>query len=173
MSEISPDATDARRIAEVERDRVRFEEDALALADQVYRVARRMVNSREEAEDLVQDTYARAFRAWQQYQAGTISGPGCCASSRTSTSIVDGRRSARPIRSRLKRATTSSTTSLKRRSPRRTPTRSASSSDFRRTWWLRRSPKCHMTSVTRSSSSISASSRTPMRPKSSIFPWEQ
>ena len=71
MSEISPDATDARRIAEVERDRVRFEEDALALADQVYRVARRMVNSREEAEDLVQDTYARAFRAWQQYQAGT------------------------------------------------------------------------------------------------------
>ncbi|MSY59108.1 MAG: hypothetical protein F2663_01505 [Actinobacteria bacterium] len=57
MSEISPDATDARRIAEVERDRVRFEEDALALADQVYRVARRMVNSREEAEDLVQDTY--------------------------------------------------------------------------------------------------------------------
>ena len=71
MSEISPDATDARRIAEVERDRVRFEEDALALADQVYRVARRMVNSREEAEDLVQDTYARAFRAWQQYQADT------------------------------------------------------------------------------------------------------
>ncbi len=71
MSDISPDATDARRIAEVERDRVRFEEEALELSDQVYRVARRMVNSREEAEDLVQDTYARAFRAWQQYQSGT------------------------------------------------------------------------------------------------------
>jgi RNA polymerase sigma-70 factor (ECF subfamily) len=26
---------------------------------------------REEAEDLVQDTYARAFRSWQQYQPGT------------------------------------------------------------------------------------------------------
>ncbi len=71
MSEISPEVTDARRIAEVERDRVRFEEEALELSDQVYRVARRMVNSREEAEDLVQDTYARAFRSWQQYQSGT------------------------------------------------------------------------------------------------------
>ncbi len=37
----------------------------------MYRVARRMSGSREEAEDLVQDTYARAFRAWQQYQPGT------------------------------------------------------------------------------------------------------
>ena len=50
---------------------VRFEEEALELSDQVYRVARRLVNSREEAEDLVQDTYARAFRSWQQYQSGT------------------------------------------------------------------------------------------------------
>ena len=53
MSEISPEVTDARRIAEVERDRVRFEEEALELSDQVYRVARRMVNSREEAEDQI------------------------------------------------------------------------------------------------------------------------
>jgi RNA polymerase sigma-70 factor (ECF subfamily) len=37
----------------------------------VYRVARRLVPSREEAEDLVQDTYARAFRSWRQYQPGT------------------------------------------------------------------------------------------------------
>jgi RNA polymerase sigma-70 factor (ECF subfamily) len=50
---------------------VRFEEEALALADQVYRVARRLVRSREEAEDLVQDTYARAFRSWQSYTPGT------------------------------------------------------------------------------------------------------
>jgi RNA polymerase sigma-70 factor (ECF subfamily) len=53
------------------RDRVRFEEEALALADQVYRVARRFVSTREEAEDLVQDTYARAFRSWQSYTPGT------------------------------------------------------------------------------------------------------
>src|SRR5918996_5750272 len=70
MSEASPD-TDARRIAAEARDRARFEEDALALADQVYRVARRLVGSREEAEDLVQDTYARAFRSWRSFQPGT------------------------------------------------------------------------------------------------------
>ncbi len=61
----------ARRIAGEARDRVRFEEEALALADQVYRVARRLVHTREEAEDLVQETYARAFRAWKQYTPGT------------------------------------------------------------------------------------------------------
>ena len=51
--------------------RYRFEEEALELADQVYRVARRLVSSREEAEDLVQETYARAFRSWQSFQPGT------------------------------------------------------------------------------------------------------
>jgi RNA polymerase sigma-70 factor, ECF subfamily len=63
--------SDGRRVAAEARDRVRFEEEALALADQVYRVARRMVSSREEAEDLVQDTYSRAFRSWQSYTPGT------------------------------------------------------------------------------------------------------
>jgi|SRR5579884_3826816 len=71
MSESAPTAAETRRIAEEARDRVRFEEEALQLSDQVYRVARRLVASREEAEDLVQDTYARAFRSWRQYQHGT------------------------------------------------------------------------------------------------------
>jgi RNA polymerase sigma-70 factor, ECF subfamily len=65
------DPVDARRIAGEARDRVRFEEEALELADQVYRVARRLVSSREEAEDLVQETYARAFRSWRSFQHGT------------------------------------------------------------------------------------------------------
>jgi RNA polymerase sigma-70 factor (ECF subfamily) len=63
--------TEARRIAAEERDRLRFEEEALGLADQVYRVARRLVASREEAEDLVQETYARAFRSWKSFTPGT------------------------------------------------------------------------------------------------------
>src|SRR6266487_4652868 len=62
---------DARRLAQEARDRVRFEEEALALADQVYRVARHLVGSREEAEDLVQETYARAFRSWRSFTPGT------------------------------------------------------------------------------------------------------
>lgn len=37
----------------------------------MYRVARRLVGSREEAEDLVQDAYARAFRSWRSFRPGT------------------------------------------------------------------------------------------------------
>ena len=70
MSEPEP-ATEAQRIATEARDRARFEEEALALADQVYRVARRLVGSREEAEDLVQEAYARAFRSWRSFTPGT------------------------------------------------------------------------------------------------------
>ena len=69
-SEVQPE-TDARGIAEEARARARFEEEVLGLADQVYRVARRLVSSREEAEDLVQETYARAFRSWRSYTPGT------------------------------------------------------------------------------------------------------
>jgi RNA polymerase sigma-70 factor, ECF subfamily len=68
MAEAPPDAT---RLAAEARDRVRFEEEALALSDQVYRVARHLAGSREEADDLVQETYARAFRSWRSYQPGT------------------------------------------------------------------------------------------------------
>ncbi|HLF00185.1 MAG TPA: sigma-70 family RNA polymerase sigma factor [Gaiellaceae bacterium] len=70
MSEPEPE-TAAQRIAVEARDRARFEDEALGLADQVYRVARRLVGSREEAEDLVQETYARAFRSWRSYTPGT------------------------------------------------------------------------------------------------------
>ena len=74
MSE--PEAADSegeagRRIAGEALARVRFEEEALEFADQVYRVARRLVGTREEAEELVQETYARAFRSWRSYTPGT------------------------------------------------------------------------------------------------------
>src|SRR4029450_10834570 len=69
MSEVTP--TEPRRMAAEARDRVRFEEEALELSDQVYNVARRLVGSREEAEDLMQETYGGAFRSWRSYQPGT------------------------------------------------------------------------------------------------------
>jgi RNA polymerase sigma-70 factor (ECF subfamily) len=71
MSESAPSTAETRRIAEEARARVRFEEEALELSDQVYRVARRLVGSRDEADDLVQLTYERAFRSWKQYTPGT------------------------------------------------------------------------------------------------------
>jgi len=68
MADAPPDAT---RIAAEARNRVRFEEEALSLSDQVYRVARHLANSRDDADELVQETYARAFRSWRSYQPGT------------------------------------------------------------------------------------------------------
>jgi RNA polymerase sigma-70 factor (ECF subfamily) len=74
LSIVEPDAAEAtnvRDLATRARDRVRFEEDALALADDAYRVARRLTGSATEAEDLVQEAYVRAFRSWEQYRPGT------------------------------------------------------------------------------------------------------
>ncbi len=70
-TEATSDEGEGRRIANEARERVRFEEEALGFADQVYRVARRLVGTREEAEELVQDTYARAFRSWRSFTPGT------------------------------------------------------------------------------------------------------
>jgi RNA polymerase sigma-70 factor (ECF subfamily) len=65
------ESASARAVATEARDRVRFEEEALALADDAYRVARRLTGSTQQAEDLVQDAYTRAFRSWRQYRPGT------------------------------------------------------------------------------------------------------
>jgi RNA polymerase sigma-70 factor (ECF subfamily) len=71
VDRVEAEPEEAQRLATEARDRVRFEEEALALSEQVYRVARHLVGSREEADDLVQEAYARAFRSWRSYQPGT------------------------------------------------------------------------------------------------------
>ena len=48
-----------------------FSEEAVPHMDAVYRFALRLSGARDEAEDLVQDTYLRAFRSWEQYEPGT------------------------------------------------------------------------------------------------------
>ncbi|MGN6368212.1 MAG: sigma-70 family RNA polymerase sigma factor [Phycisphaerae bacterium] len=48
-----------------------LEGEALPLMDLVYSVARRMVGDEARAEDLVQETYLRAFRSIDQYKLGT------------------------------------------------------------------------------------------------------
>jgi RNA polymerase sigma-70 factor (ECF subfamily) len=51
--------------------RAPFEEEALGHADQLYRIALRLSGSSQQAEELVQETYLRALRAWESYRPGT------------------------------------------------------------------------------------------------------
>jgi RNA polymerase sigma-70 factor (ECF subfamily) len=48
-----------------------FAEEALPHLEAVYRFALRLSGDPAEAEDLVQETFLRAYRAWDQYAAGT------------------------------------------------------------------------------------------------------
>jgi len=48
-----------------------FEREALASLDSLYRTALRLTRTPADAEDLVQDTYLRAFRAADQFTPGT------------------------------------------------------------------------------------------------------
>ena len=48
-----------------------FEQVALVHIDSVYNVALRMTKNTSDAEDLVQETYLKAFRFFNKFQAGT------------------------------------------------------------------------------------------------------
>jgi RNA polymerase sigma-70 factor, ECF subfamily len=48
-----------------------FENEALPHLDAVYRFAFRLAGSAADAEDLVQETYLRAYRSWDRYEPGT------------------------------------------------------------------------------------------------------
>jgi RNA polymerase sigma-70 factor (ECF subfamily) len=49
----------------------RFERDALPYLDQLYGAAMRMTRNPADAEDLVQETFAKAFSAFHQFRPGT------------------------------------------------------------------------------------------------------
>ncbi len=49
----------------------RFERDAMIYIDQLYSAAMRMTRNPHDAEDLVQETYAKAFAAFHQFKEGT------------------------------------------------------------------------------------------------------
>jgi RNA polymerase sigma-70 factor, ECF subfamily len=55
----------------VEERRARFERDALPFLDQLYAAAMRMTRNPSDAEDLVQETYVKAFAAFHQFTEGT------------------------------------------------------------------------------------------------------
>jgi RNA polymerase sigma-70 factor (ECF subfamily) len=49
----------------------RFERDALQYLDQLYSAALRMARNPSDAEDLVQETFTKAFASFHQYEPGT------------------------------------------------------------------------------------------------------
>jgi RNA polymerase sigma-70 factor, ECF subfamily len=67
------DGTDRSSVPEetVEQRRARFERDALPFLDQLYAAAMRMTRNPTDAEDLVQETYVKAFAAFHQFTEGT------------------------------------------------------------------------------------------------------
>ncbi|WP_030264253.1 sigma-70 family RNA polymerase sigma factor [Streptomyces violens] len=56
--------------SEAERN-ARFERDALTFLDQMYSAALRMTRNPADAEDLVQETYAKAYASFHQFREGT------------------------------------------------------------------------------------------------------
>jgi RNA polymerase sigma-70 factor, ECF subfamily len=55
----------------VEERTLRFERDALPYLDQLYAAAMRMTRNPQDAEDLVQETFAKAYAAFHQFNEGT------------------------------------------------------------------------------------------------------
>ncbi|MCU4749093.1 sigma-70 family RNA polymerase sigma factor [Streptomyces sp. JH002] len=61
---------EAARETDAERN-ARFERDALGFLDQMYSAALRMTRNPADAEDLVQETYAKAYGSFHQFREGT------------------------------------------------------------------------------------------------------
>ncbi len=55
----------------VDEKRQSFEREALVHLDALYRVALRLTGNAADADDLVQETMLKAYRAWHQYEQGT------------------------------------------------------------------------------------------------------
>src|SRR5262249_9243784 len=56
---------------ELAEQQARFERDALPFVDQLYAAAMRMTRNPADAEDLVQETFLKAFAAFHQFEDGT------------------------------------------------------------------------------------------------------
>ncbi|MFD8910537.1 sigma-70 family RNA polymerase sigma factor [Streptomyces sp. NPDC059575] len=67
---VSAGAGETRSETGAERS-ARFERDALEYLDQMYSAALRMTRNPADAEDLVQETYAKAYASFHQFREGT------------------------------------------------------------------------------------------------------
>jgi RNA polymerase sigma-70 factor (ECF subfamily) len=64
-------ATSAPPPETAEQRAIRFERDALPFLDQLYSGAMRMTRNPQDAEDLVQETFAKAYASFHQFKEGT------------------------------------------------------------------------------------------------------
>nr|WP_277932564.1 sigma-70 family RNA polymerase sigma factor [Streptomyces formicae] len=74
LEEVGPvtGTDDGRTTEETAAERnARFERDALGYLDQMYSAALRMTRNPADAEDLVQETYAKAYGSFHQFREGT------------------------------------------------------------------------------------------------------
>src|SRR3989475_12520261 len=70
MASTPPPAPTPTPAADAEK-RASFEREALVHLDSLYRVALRLTGNAAEADDLVEETMLKAYRAWHQFQPGT------------------------------------------------------------------------------------------------------
>ena len=63
--------TERRAVVGSAEKRADFEREAMVHMDAVYRFALRLSGDPDQANDLVQDTYLRAWKAWDQFTIGT------------------------------------------------------------------------------------------------------
>jgi RNA polymerase sigma-70 factor (ECF subfamily) len=71
-TEIStPDSSSAGELESAAERKKRFERDALQYMNQLYAAAMRYTKNPEDAQDLVQDTYAKAYTSFHQFEPGT------------------------------------------------------------------------------------------------------
>jgi len=70
MAESSP-TPPASSPVPLDDKRASFEREALVHLDVLYRVALRLTGNPSDADDLVQETMLKAYRAWEQYEQGT------------------------------------------------------------------------------------------------------
>jgi len=60
-----------REVESEDERAARFERDAMGYLDQLYGAALRMTRNPADAEDVVQETYAKAFSSFEQFTPGT------------------------------------------------------------------------------------------------------
>ena len=70
-AQAQPSSSDAGHVETAEEQHVRFEQDALQYLDQLYAGALRMTRNPADAEDVVQETYAKAYASFHQFTPGT------------------------------------------------------------------------------------------------------